>query len=231
MINCHFGTLPNYTKFFVKSASTIECMNFHIMNDDVESVNSMNDFCAEIGASNVSFHYLSIQDLESTIQEKLDAENYKMPSIRKICDWKTAYGFLFGTFGCDWWGHCDLDIIWGDVDKYLSDMLESDVDIISADKTRLCGPCNIYRTSQTEVFKAHTNWRKLLLEQDHVAYDEIGLDRAIKLRYDLSVVYGRSHGQLMQNYGSPHLAPPVRIPATWTNGRLTIDEDLSLIHI
>ena len=35
----------------------------------------------------------------------------------KLCDFKPAYGFIFGEYlkEYDYWGHCDIDIVWGDL--------------------------------------------------------------------------------------------------------------------
>ena len=222
LINCHFGKLPTYLPFFLKSASTIKCLDIYIRTND--NISPYVDLCKENGFKNINFANYNIADLEKTVSCKLDVD-YKMRSVRKICDWKTAYNFLFSdiTDMYDYWGHCDLDIIMGDVDSYLKPLLGS-YDIISGDKNRMCGAFNLFHRSLGNIFKLHDSWRTIMLEMPHVAYDEKGLDEAVK-KSDYSVCYGVSDGRLMQNYGSPHLVPPIRIPATWSDGKLTIDED------
>lgn len=223
LFNCHFGRLPNYLPFFVKSISKIKCLDVYVMtNDDIEPHNT---FCKKHGFDNIQFISYDVSDLEKTVSEKLDIA-YKMPEIRKICDWKTAYNFLFSEIAqsYDYWGHCDLDIIMGDVDGYLNPLLGK-YDIISGDRTRLCGPFNIFKLKLGDVFKLHDLWGQIMLDMPHVAYDERGLDVAVKSHKEISVCYGVSDGRIMQNYGSPHLAPPLRIPASWNRGKLTIDED------
>ncbi|MQF98138.1 MAG: hypothetical protein FI729_01210 [SAR202 cluster bacterium] len=223
LFNCHFGKLPSWIPFFVKSASTVKTADFCIMTDDPE-LDEANRFCEEFGFANVRFLPYTVADLEASVSTKLNID-YKMPRVRKICDWKTAYNFLFPTIAnkYEFWGHCDLDLIFGDVDSYLSGLLD-EFEVISGDVTRLCGPFSIYRTVLGDVFKLHQLWYTIMIELDHVAYDEVGLDQAIKSS-NLNVCYGLSEGRTMQNYGSPHLQPPLRIPATWNNGKLTIDED------
>ena len=222
LINCHFGKLPEYLPFFIKSASTIKYLDFYIATND--DFSSYVDMCRRYGIVNVNFIKYDISDLENTVSSKLGVD-YKMPSVRKICDWKTAYTFLFSDIVKDYeyWGHCDLDVIFGDVDSYLEPLLDN-YSIISGDCRRLCGPFTIYQSIIGHVWKCHHNWAHLMLECDHVAYDESGLDVATK-NTNLRICYGQSIGRKMQNYGSPHLSPPLRIPATWQDGTLTIDED------
>lgn len=223
LFNCHFGKLPSYLPFFMKSASTVACLDIYIMtNDDFSPYAKIAE---DYGFDNINFIHYDVNNLEETVSTKLNV-TYKMPEIRKICDWKTAYNFLFSDIAkhYDYWGHCDLDIIMGDVDSYLEPLIGS-YDIISGDKNRLCGPFNLYKTQLGDVFKLHDFWQQIMLDMKHVAYDEKGLDIAVKSHPEISTCYGVSDGRVMQNYGSPHLAPPVRIPATWSDGKLTIDED------
>jgi len=223
LFNCHFGKLPSWLPYFIKSASTVRCIDFYIMTDD--SIDSHNNFCKDHKINNVTFKTFSIKDLETIVSEKLST-SYKLPEVRKICDWKTAYNFLFTDLSSsyNYWGHCDLDVIMGDVDSYLTPLF-GNFDIISGDRSRLCGPFNLYSNNLGDVFKIHASWERIMLKMGHVAYDEIDLDNAIKIHKDISVCYGVSNNRHMQNYGSPHLQPPLRIPATWANGKLTIDED------
>jgi len=223
LFNCHFGKLPEYLPFFLKSASTVKCLDVYIATND--DISPYVDLCKEHGFDNINFVSYDIADLENTVSRKLGVD-YKMPSVRKICDWKTAYNFLFSDIAdaYDYWGHCDLDIIMGDVDSYL-EPLTGVYDIISGDRSRLCGPFNLYHKSLGDIFKLHDFWDRIMLEMPHVAYDEKGLDEAVKKSEHLLVCYGVSDGSVMQNYGSPHLAHPLRIPATWSDGKLTIDED------
>ena len=55
---------------------------------------------------------------------------------RKFCDLKPAYAEIFSDEikGYDFWGFCDLDIIWGDIRKFITPELLSNYDIISSRK-------------------------------------------------------------------------------------------------
>jgi len=49
-------------------------------------------------------------------------------------DWRslTGGGLIFEDYvaGYDFWGHCDLDVVWGDIRKFLHTRILSDSDII-----------------------------------------------------------------------------------------------------
>ena len=233
-INCHFGKLPPWFLFFAKSASTVKTIDFYVMTDDPD-IDNYKDLLVHHGIKNVYLHTFTINDLNNIISKKFGID-YKMPSIRKICDFKTAYNVIFEDVVQNYsvWGHNDTDVIFGDVDSYLDGLLEH-YDIVSADKNRLCGVFNLYKNTLGPVFKLHPAWQNILLRMDHVAYDEIGLDKATKADPSLRIRYGRdSKDRLMQNYGSPHTQEPLRLPATWSNGSLIIDggsRETMLIHL
>ncbi|MCR2784958.1 hypothetical protein QNO11_02335 [Microbacterium sp. zg-B96] len=62
----------------------------------------------------------------------------------KICDLRPSFGELFAEYveGYDFWGHCDLDVIFGDVRKFLTP------DVLSMhDKVLIRGNFSLYRNS------------------------------------------------------------------------------------
>lgn len=44
-----------------------------------------------------------------------------MKKAYKLCDFRPAYGYIFEYLikGFDYWGYCDIDLIYGDIRKYL----------------------------------------------------------------------------------------------------------------
>ena len=57
-----------------------------------------------------------------------------LPSPYKLCDFKPAYGLLFEEYldGYDYWGHCDCDLILGDLNKLLIPVLDQGYDKVFA---------------------------------------------------------------------------------------------------
>jgi len=49
----------------------------------------------------------------------------------KLCDFKPAYGLIFSEHfkDYDFWGYCDIDIIFGNIRAYMTDVLLNEYDI------------------------------------------------------------------------------------------------------
>jgi hypothetical protein len=65
---------------------------------------------------NVHFVHLSFEDTKKLIATKLGFSiNLNYPY--KLCDFRPAYGAIFSEYlkNYDYWGHCDLDVVWGDL--------------------------------------------------------------------------------------------------------------------
>jgi|14BtaG_2_1085337.scaffolds.fasta_scaffold02539_6 hypothetical protein len=220
LFNVYFGELPHWMDFFIQSANHNKGHHFYVFNDKIkEDYQIGNVFVKKIDKSQIS----------EIISHKF-GRKYELTNVRKLCDWKTVYGRIFSEISAnyDFWGHCDLDIVWGDIDKFLGIEDYEKYDIISGDINRLCGPYNLFKVSKyLDVYNLHGDWEDILFNRPHVAYDEIGLDWAVKNQIDLeTVLFGiGKNGIKMQNYGSPTEKPPLRIPAVWRNGELTIMED------
>jgi len=220
MFNVYFGNLPHWLDFFVQSANYNQEYDFYIFNDKIEN---------EYNTGNVYFKKMTIEKISQIISDKFN-RTYKLNNIRKLCDWKTVYGRIFSEISQDYdfWGHCDLDMIWGNMSNFITNDDYQKYDIISGDQNRLCGPFNLFKTSNLiDVYKYNSSWQNILFNLPHVAYDEIGLDIAIKAKYDKEkILYGMGSNKIpMQNYGSPSEQPPLRIPARWKEGDLRILED------
>lgn len=66
-------------------------------------------------------------DFRNKIQSKFDFK-ISLERAYKICDFRPAYSYIFQEEleKYQFWGYCDLDLIFGDIDKYLSDELLSE---------------------------------------------------------------------------------------------------------
>ena len=76
---------------------------------------------------------LTISDFEITLSKP-----------QKLCDYKCAYGVIFEDYiqDYDWWGHCDLDQIFGNLNMFVTeDMLRK------YDKLFSLGHLSLYKNS------------------------------------------------------------------------------------
>ncbi|GFO86209.1 DUF6625 family protein [Anaerostipes butyraticus] len=114
----YFGKFPNYFQLFLNSCGQNETIDWIIFTD-------IDDEFQYPG--NVRRVLISFSELRKKIQKKFDfAINLEKPY--KLCDYKPAYGYIFEEFikGYDFWGYCDIDLLFGDLRKFLpDDLLES----------------------------------------------------------------------------------------------------------
>lgn len=107
-----FGKLPDYYPYWEKTALANKSIDFFIFTDDRRAVSK----------GNVYVKYCTFGEFTAEIQKALD---FKI-SIRKpykLCDCKPVYGLAFSDMltGYDFWGHCDIDLIFGNIRKFITD--------------------------------------------------------------------------------------------------------------
>ncbi len=116
----------------------------------------------------------------------------------KLCDFKPTYGFVLSAEGLldgyDFWGHCDLDIIFGDLRKFAtSDVLDA------YDKVFTRGHLTLYRNNSSinEYFMLNCDeyyYKKVLSSPESWDFDEMpGMNKRFR---DLSIPQYPSRGLL-----------------------------------
>lgn len=135
IINVYFGRFPNYFPLWLKSAERNPNIDFLIFSDG----NYANL------PSNVRIIYSSLVDIKQRAEKALGFE-VVLDTPYKCCDYKAIYGLLFKDelLGYDYWGHCDLDLIWGDLEKCF---IENE--ITRYDRFFFLGHLSLYRNNDT----------------------------------------------------------------------------------
>ncbi len=108
----YFGKFPNYFQLWLNSVKYNSQIDFMIITDD----DTEYDY-----PSNVILKKESFQNLRRRIKENYD---FRVPlkSPYKLCDFRGAYGDIFEKElkEYDFWGYCDVDLIFGDIRKYIT---------------------------------------------------------------------------------------------------------------
>lgn len=130
----YFGKLPAGFKMWLLSCSTNSTIDWILYTDD----HTEYDY-----PDNVKVHYCSYEDIKNKIQKCYD---FKVSIERpwKLCEFKPAYGEIFADdlVGYDFWGHCDMDLIWGDIRSFITE------DVLSRyDKIGFQGHSILYRNT------------------------------------------------------------------------------------
>lgn len=124
---------------------------------------------------NTMFVKATMEDFNKLASKKLGFEiNIKRPY--KLCDFKPAYGLIFGDYlkGYDFWGHTDTDMIYGNVRKFI-DGLPEKYDVISAGEKHMSGPFSLYKNSYktNSLFKKNPDYRKIFQDEKHYSFTEV----------------------------------------------------------
>jgi len=137
---CYFGKWPPWISIFLNSCKENPKIDFLIFTD-----------CGDSGVSNivnVKFVHFTIADFN-----RLASQTLKLPVQilvpYKVCDFKPVYGIIFQNYlqDYDFWGHTDTDLIFGNIDKFITDKILSSYDVITAKKQYLLGHFTLYKNT------------------------------------------------------------------------------------
>ncbi len=96
-----------------------------------------------------------------------------------VCDYRPTYALLFKERyeGYGWWGWCDLDLMFGDVDRLLPPLLGDGVDAVTFKRGHLSGCLTILRNVPlTTHAYLGAPWRFILADERYHVWDESGND-------------------------------------------------------
>lgn len=131
---------------------------------------------------NIRFVPTTLESLNNEINNILEIEVPLTP--RKLCDVRPAYGKIFQEYikEYDFWGFCDLDIIWGNIRNYVVEDILSNFDIISSRKEAISGHFTLFRNTATnnDFYKNITGYQKLLEQKKYMWGEEQVLTNYLK---------------------------------------------------
>lgn len=98
---------------------------------------------------NIEFKYCTLNDIKNRI-EKMLGFSIALDAPYKLCDYRPAFGYIFQDElkGCDFWGWGDVDLVYGDLSKFINKELLS-----KYDKIFPCGHLSLLR-NETEINRA-----------------------------------------------------------------------------
>lgn len=162
----YFGKLPTYLQLWLNSCEKNPKVNWILITDD------KSDFRYP---KNVTVIYWTFEELKLYIQGKFKFK-ISLDSPYKLCDYKPVYGYIFEELlkEYDFWGHCDIDCIMGNIRKFITD------DILEKyDKVLFLGHMTIYKNNDevNNRFKIKTksniDYKQILQSNENYAFDEL----------------------------------------------------------
>jgi hypothetical protein len=164
---CYFGKLPWFFNYFLKSVSFNPTIQFFLVVDD--------ETCNLALPLNVKLIYRSLQEVSEIASEKMGFE-VNIEYGYKLCDFKPAYGLLFSDLiiGYDFWGHADLDIIFGDIREFMTEEILQKHDLISVRPDWITGCFLLYRNNKKMnlLFENSKDYKKVFSSAVHYCFDE-----------------------------------------------------------
>lgn len=166
----YFGKLPaKGFELWLLSCSKNPTIDWLIYTDDKTSYNY---------PPNVIVRYCTLHDIKERAQKCFDFE-ISLERPRKLCDFKAAYGEIFAddlkTY--DFWGYCDVDLVWGDMRKFLTDEI-----LCKYERIGYQGHCLIYKNNpvvnsryRTEIENV-VNYKTVYTDPGEFCFDENGMD-------------------------------------------------------
>lgn len=120
----YFGKLPNYFPLFLRSCGANPDIQWLLLTDDRHTY----DY-----PPNVAVRYRTFEQFHAKLQKKFDFP-IALRAPYKLCDYKPAYGWVLEEELCgfDYWGYCDLDLIFGDMMHFLEPLLGQGYDMIGS---------------------------------------------------------------------------------------------------
>lgn len=163
LIVTFFGELPAYFPVFQLSCKYNPDIQWLIFSDC-----SPPSDCPD----NLEFVNFTIDEYCDLASEKLGfdvhiSSNYPY----KLCDFKPAFGKIYEDYinEFDYWGHCDVDIVWGQIRKFVDPLILNDYQIITSRPNRISGHFCIYKNEKklNLLFLSMPKTIKLLKLKDH----------------------------------------------------------------
>ena len=167
LIICYYGEFPWYFSYFIHSCGFNPTIDFYIVTD--------NHTMALPLPGNVKVIYKTLRQTRELATKKLGFE-VNLSYSYKLCDFKPAYGFIFSEIlgKYDFWGHCDMDVVFGNIRDFMTEDLLDNHDVISVRADWLTGCFLLFRNvlKVNTLFLQSKDYRKVFSTDKHYCFDE-----------------------------------------------------------
>lgn len=130
---CYFGNLPDYFPLWKKSCELNANFDFIVITDqNIEA------------SKNIIVYSMSFEELKEKISNALGIKTNILTPY-KLCDFKCMYGVIFFDIlqEYDFWGMCDMDMIFGDLSKFITKEL-----LTTYEKIYQLGHLTLYKNNE-----------------------------------------------------------------------------------
>ena len=159
----YFGKLPNYFPLFLASCRRNPTIDWLVYTDSDQVLD---------WPENVKVTKTTFDTFRSRLQSRFDFP-ICLDNPYKLCDFKPTYGDTLqeDLAGYDFWGHCDCDLIFGDLRHFLTeDIFRNHLRILC------CGHLSLYKNvpevNRYYRTQPYIDFRKVLQSPEAFSFDE-----------------------------------------------------------
>lgn len=169
----YFGNWPIWFPAFLKSCEFNQTITWIFFTDCDVTVYK---------PTNVIFHNSSLEQIKHLACSKLGIQ-ISIENTRKLCDLKPAYGDIFSDYliEYEYWGFCDIDIIWGNIRGFITDQLLKEYDIITSLKETISGHFTLIKNTKINALLYRHNgiFKALFQHKKYQWFDEDAFTKII----------------------------------------------------
>lgn len=169
----YFGKLPKNFPLWLIGCEANPTIDWIIYTDDKTDYKY---------PANVKCKYLSFQELENRIQSFYDFQ-VDLSRPWRLSLMKSAYGDLFyeDIKDYDFWGYCDVDLMWGNIRKFYTEEVLNNFDRIGfqGHSTLMRNNEENNKTYKTNV-KGCMSYKDVFSGKSDFSFDENGMDQIYK---------------------------------------------------
>lgn len=225
----YYGKLPNYFQLFLNSCATNPEYDWLLFTDD----HTEYDYPV-----NVHVQYETFADMQHRVESRFNG-NACLNTPYKLCDFKPIYGYLFEEYleNYRFWGYCDCDVIFGQLNHFITETMLNKFDKIFA-----VGHLSLMRNTKENnrrfmlPLDGQEIYRKVVQSDQIFTFDESYLPTNINriyVEHDFPIYLTDLSGNTRarsDDFELVHFDPlldvymtesPLKAVYTWRNGELT----------
>jgi hypothetical protein len=237
----YFGQVPGWTHLFFESCR---------YNHDVRFLFVTDDRSCPATPPNMK---LVVMDLPELIQRTSDVVGV-VPQIEhpyKMCDFRPAFGLIFAEWlrEYDFWGYCDIDLIFGDISRFISTDVLLQHDVITAREEFMVGHFTLIRNNEdcVRLYSSSKDALRVFRKPRNLNFEECGHIcshllagkplHAKRARCDsITHVVRRLEQEGLRAYWATLALSRRELRrqpwrARWSSGQLTLNEEPSIMYL
>lgn len=199
----------------MKYNPTVTFVLINVIPDDATYWTHFQQVIHDLQVTNLHYHVITISKWKELVKEKLKIDvPFTVDWYYKLCDYKPTLGYLFSEYlELDkkrylYWGYCDLDVIWGNFQKF-SYLFQGEYYFIRTSAHITVGMAQFFRLDEftLKLYELDSQYIQLLTSPHYHNLDELGqltnhpIDNGI---HSINQIVNSLHDKDPVKYNYPH---------------------------